>query len=104
MNGTDPVASVVLWFLMLLVMAVVLPVVIVATVLVMAGRSVVWLARGGQHLIQGPPVERELQRITRERNDAIRDILKARNQGEHGLRAIGESRAIESSTEEWSHE
>lgn len=104
MNGTDPGGAVVLWFLALLAMVVIVPVVIVATLLVMVGRSVIWLARGGQQLIQGPPVERELQRITRERNDAIRDILKARNQGERQLRAIGDSCVIESSAEEWGHE
>lgn len=92
------------WVLALLALVVIVPVVVVVTVLVMAGRSVLWLARGGRQLIQGPPVQRELQRITRERNQAITDILKARNQGERELRAIGERRLIHGSTEEWGDE
>lgn len=92
------------WVLALLAMVVIVPVVVVVTVLVMAGRSVLWLARGGRQLIQGPPVERELQRITRERNEAIRDVLRLRNQGERELRAIGDRRLIHGSAEEWSHE
>jgi hypothetical protein len=92
------------WVLALLELVVIVPVVVVVTVLVMAGRSVFWLARSGQQLIQGPPVEQELQRIARERNDAIRDILKARNQGERELRAIGERRLIPGSAEECRHD
>jgi len=91
-NSTDPVASVVLWFLTLAVMVVVLPVIVAATLLAMTGRSVIWLARNGQQLIQGPPVERELQRIARERNEAIHDVLRLRNQGERKLRAIADER------------
>jgi excisionase family DNA binding protein len=90
------------WVLALLELVVIVPVVVVVTVLVMAGRSVLWLARSGQQLIQRPPIERELQRIARERNDAITDILRARNQGERELRAIGERRLIPGSAEEWS--
>jgi hypothetical protein len=92
------------WVLALLAMVVIVPVVVVVTMLVMAGRSVLWLARGGRQLIQGPPVERELQRITRERNEAICDVLRLRNQGERELRAIGERRLIHDSTGEWGHE
>jgi hypothetical protein len=92
------------WVLALLELVVIVPVVVVVTALVMAGRSVIWLARGGQQLIQGPPVQRELQRITRERNQAITDILKARNQCERELRAVGERRLIPGSAEEWGHD
>jgi hypothetical protein len=92
------------WVLALLELVVIVPVVVVVTALVMAGRSLVWLARGGQQLIQGPPVQRELQRIAHERNAAIRDVLRLRNQGERQLRAIGERRLIPGSAEEWRHD
>jgi hypothetical protein len=103
MYGTDS-GGAVGWVLALLAMVVIVPVVVVVTVLMMAGRSVLWLARSGRQLIQGPPVERELQRIARERNDAIRDVLRLRNQGERELRAIGNRRLIHGSAEEWSHD
>jgi hypothetical protein len=83
------------WVLALLEMVVIVPVVVVVTVLAMAGRSVIWLARGGQQLIQRPPVQRELQRISLERNEAIRDVLRLRNQGERQLRAIADERGVE---------
>ena len=80
------------WVLALLELVVIVPVVVVVTVLVAAGRSVIWLARGGRQLIQGPPVQRELQRIARERNETIRDVLRLRNQGERELRTIAAKR------------
>jgi hypothetical protein len=103
MYGTDS-GGAVGWVLALLALVVIVPVVVVVTLLVMAGRSVIWLARGGRRLIQGPPMERELQRIARERNQAITDILRARNQGERELRAIGERRLLHGSAEESDHE
>lgn len=100
MNSTDP-GGAAGWVLALLEMVVIVPVMVVVTVLVMAGRSVIWLARSSQQLIQGPPVERELQRIVHERNEAIRDVLQLRNQGELQLRAIAEGNVIEGTAEEW---
>jgi hypothetical protein len=89
------------WVLALLEMVVIVPVVVAVTALVMAGRSVLWLARGGQQLIQGPPVQRELQRIALERNETIRDVLRLRNQGERQMRAIADEHAIERGVEGW---
>jgi hypothetical protein len=81
----DPVAG---FVLALLAMVVVLPVAVAVCLLVVGGRSLVWLAHRGQDLVQGPPVERELRRIARERNQAIRDIVALKHSAERELREI----------------
>ncbi|MGA2454244.1 MAG: hypothetical protein ABSG93_12050 [Solirubrobacteraceae bacterium] len=99
--GDDPVAGVVMWFLSVAALAVVVPVAAAGGAIVVAGRALVWLGRRGQDLIQGPPVARELQRVSRERNDAIRDIVTLRNEGERRLRSVADGRVADATAEEW---
>lgn len=94
MNSDDPVAG---FVLALLAMVIVLPVAAAVCLLVVSGRSLVWLARRGQDLVQGPPVARELQRVTRERNRAIRDVVALKHSAEREMREI----AREGAPQEW---
>lgn len=100
--SNDPIAAVVLWFCALLVMAAVLPVVAAGCVVLMVGRAVIWLARSGRQLVQGrPSLQRELQRVSRERSEAIRDILAIRRQAELQMLAAADDKVIEGTAEEW---
>lgn len=85
MSSDDLVAG---FVLALLAMVILLPVVVAVCVLVMAGRSLMWLGHRGQDLVQGPPVARELRRITRERNQAIRDVVALKHAAQRELREI----------------
>jgi hypothetical protein len=100
-TSNDPVTT---FVLALLAMVVVLPVVAAWCVVVMAGRAVVWLARGGRQIIQGSQTARELQRITRERNEAIHDVLTIRNQAERQLREVARHSVVGDTAEEWRYE
>ncbi len=97
----DPVAAIVLWFLMALVAAVAIPIAAVIGLVFLIGLGL-WKAIGfGYDLVQGDPVERELGRITSERQAAIHDIVALRNEGERQMRAIADEGVIERSAGEW---
>jgi hypothetical protein len=97
----DPVAGLVLAFLALLALAVAVPVALAAIAVVVACRALAWLARRGWDHIQGPPVVRELQRVTSERNQAISDIVVLRTEAERRMRAIADENTLEGTAEDW---
>jgi len=102
--GSDPGTSVVMWFLMVLGAAVVLPVAAAGGAVVVAGRGGLWLARSGRQLVQGSAAQGELRRISHERNEAIRDVLAIRNQAERELRQAARYSVIQGTAEEWADE
>jgi hypothetical protein len=102
--GNDPVDPVVSWCLAVLAAAVVIPVALAVSLVVLFGLG---LRKGlgvGRSLVRGNQIERELARISRERHAAIADIVRLRNDGERRLRTIADENVIESTAEEWSDE
>jgi hypothetical protein len=99
--GSDPVAGIVSWFLMVLAAAIVLPIALAVGLLMLVGLGLWKALNFGYDLVRGDAVERKLMHVARERDSAIADIVRLRNEGQSRLRAIPNEHVIESPAEGW---
>lgn len=89
----DPTAVIALWFLGLYAVALATPVVLAVALVLLALKLLRSAFVLGRDLLEGDPCERELRRAIRERNAAIRDIVRLRHDAERQLREIARRRS-----------